>query len=549
MGGDVGPRGQRALRLSGLSSAIERPAGTTSGKGPSSVAVVEMPKQQEPAAPQSGHLAWHRIEVDGRVAQYGEGGSGGPTVVFLHGWGLGSRAYKRAVGRLIARGCRVFAPSLPSFGGTADLLPSQMSMAGYADWVAAFMAAVGIDEPALLIGHSFGGGVAINVADRHGALVSYLVLLNAVGGVASRPPWVWASAFGRELWPVPQAVDMLRAMRDDVVPNIIRNPLGMARAARVAQRADLGPELASLRARGVPVLVLTSDGDSIIPRGAFDALCDALSTDGRVVHGGHSWLLADPDAFDEVLGSIVDLQVAEHRTARAPGRAEEVRRLLRGTAVPARTARAMVRNASPLWLMSDDASVLAAQIALCHPKLRPGEVRAVARPVEGSASVRLTTVAADRRGLLADCAAVLAANGLSIAQASGTMWPRPRVALLSYLLPDGAKVDTAGWAALGDDLRAMVASGSPPPASWRPIGPVRIDVHGSGAGRSLVEIIARDQVGLLSVLCRCFADLGCDIEAVSARTVNGVAHDTFLVTGDLDEETVSASLDAVSGPV
>ena len=502
----------------------------------------------EPADDTEGHLAWRRIDVDGRPAHYGVGGTVGPPVVFLHGWGLGSRAYKRAVSRLIARGCRVYAPSLPSFGGTADLPAAEMSLAGYADWVASFMTEVAIDEPVLLIGHSFGGGVAINVAERHPELVSYLVLLNAVGGVSSRPPWMWVAAFGRELWPVPQAVDLLQAMRDDVVPNVVRNPLGMARAARLAQRADLGAELAALRARAVPVLVLTSDSDNIIPRASFEALCNAVGTDGHVVRGGHSWLLANPDAFDEVLGAFVDLQVAEHRTARAPGRAAEVRRLLRDTPVPALTARSMLRHASPLWLMSDRAAVLAADIALCHPRLAPDEVRAAARPIEGSRSMRLSIVAGDRRGLLADCAAVLAANRLSITRASGTAWARPRLALLTLVVANGADLDEAAWTALGESLRTMATTGATPSPPLRPIGTAGVDIHGSGAGRSLVEITAGDQLGLLSTLCRCFADLGADIEAVSARTVKGVAHDTFIVTGDLDEEGILGQLDAVRAP-
>ncbi|HLX87885.1 MAG TPA: ACT domain-containing protein, partial [Acidimicrobiales bacterium] len=62
-------------------------------------------------------------------------------------------------------------------------------------------------------------------------------------------------------------------------------------------------------------------------------------------------------------------------------------------------------------------------------------------------------------------------------------------------------------------------------------------------------VTARDQLGLLSALCRCFADLGADIESMSARTVKGVAHDTFIVTGDLDEEVVLGQMDAVRAPL
>jgi UTP:GlnB (protein PII) uridylyltransferase len=313
----------------------------------------------------------------------------------------------------------------------------------------------------------------------------------------------------------------------------------MARAARVAQGADLRGDLVSLRTKGTPVLVLTSESDSIIPRAAFEAMCDAVGADGRVVQGGHSWLLADPDSFDEVLGALVDLQVAEHRTARAPGRAAEVRRLLRGTRVPERIARAMLRKAPPLWLMSESASELAGDVALCHPKLARNEVRATARPIEGTRSMRLSIVATDRRGLLADSASVLAANDLSITHASAATWQRQHLALHSFVVEDGIDLDEAAWQSLGDNLREMVVLEAPPPISAQTLGPVRVEVHGGGSGRSLVEVTARDQVGLLSMLCRWIADLGADIESMHARTVRGVAHDTFLVAGDIDEVAVS----------
>jgi pimeloyl-ACP methyl ester carboxylesterase len=51
------------------------------------------------------HLTWSTVLVGGRPAVFGEGGGDGPPVVFLHGWALGSRAYKRAIKRLLTRGC------------------------------------------------------------------------------------------------------------------------------------------------------------------------------------------------------------------------------------------------------------------------------------------------------------------------------------------------------------------------------------------------------------------------------------------------------------
>ena len=47
------------------------------------------------------------------------------------------------------------------------------------------------------------------------------------------------------------------------------------------------------------------DKDKIIPRASFDALCTAIGSPGEVVTGTHSWLLADPDAFGEVMTNVM----------------------------------------------------------------------------------------------------------------------------------------------------------------------------------------------------------------------------------------------------
>src|SRR5436305_88579 len=112
------------------------------------------------------HLVWKRATVAGRQALYGVAGEGLP-VLFLHGWGLGQHSYKRAMSRLVRLGCKVYAPAMPGFGGSADLPSDQTSFQGYADWVDEFCEVVKIDEPVFLVGHSFGGGVAIQFAHDH----------------------------------------------------------------------------------------------------------------------------------------------------------------------------------------------------------------------------------------------------------------------------------------------------------------------------------------------------------------------------------------------
>jgi glycine cleavage system regulatory protein len=387
----------------------------------------------------------------------------------------------------------------------------------------------------MVIGHSFGGGVAIKLAAEHPERVSYLVLLDAVGGVAPRPPWDWAASFVRELWPPASAAGMAVAIAQDLVPNLVGNPVGLLRIGSLARTADLRNEAEQLRARGLPVLVLTGQADSVIPKEAFETLCDTIGTDGRIVVGGHSWMLADPDSFAVEVAPVVDRIVATHREDRATSRSGELDRLLGAMKLPRGLRRDLVEGAPPLWLLSDTTAVLAADLALAHPGLQPNEVRAVARPIAGSADIRLTVVANDRTGLLADSAAVLSSGGLSILGASAATWPDRRLALHSFVIEDGQRVANEEWDEIGRRLRV---------ATMRPLRPVRtapperVTLHGGDRDQMLVTVTVRDEMGALSNLCRKFSDHGVNIESLHARSVDGRAVDTFLVSGVTDAVAV-----------
>lgn len=262
-----------------------------------------------------GHLRWHRTLVDGRPAVYGEAGDG-PPVVFFHGWGLGHHAYKRPLARLALRGFRVLAPAMPGFGGTASL-PVDNDIHAFGAWADAFMEAVGIEEPAIVVGHSFGGGVSITLAHDFPERVKQLVLVNAVGGAAwgrrgrelsDRMLWQWGIEFAKEMWPPQRGVAMAWSVREDLFANLMRNPRAMVNAGMLAAQADLRRELEELRARELPVVVMSGANDGVIPLSAFDAMCGALGVEGQVLRGNHSWLLTDPDAFDEIMGNVVELQ-------------------------------------------------------------------------------------------------------------------------------------------------------------------------------------------------------------------------------------------------
>ena len=286
--------------------------------------VVQIKGQRNP-----GWLTWKRTEVDGRSARYGEAGTG-PLVLFLHGWGLDHKAYKRALSRLVTAGVHVLAPALPGFGGTAALPRDTASLAKYGDWAAEFLRTLGEGQPALAMGHSFGGGVAIKLAHDHPEQIRALVLINSIGGsawthrgstlrsMAERPLWDWGIHFPADLLPMRQARRVLPVIVAEALPNLLRDPRAFWNAAGLVRRADLTAELDDLRRREVPVVILWGPRDQLITRDSFEDMCKALGQPQVVtVPGTHSWLLADPDAFGEIMTNVLD--VLDVGTWRAEG--------------------------------------------------------------------------------------------------------------------------------------------------------------------------------------------------------------------------------------
>jgi pimeloyl-ACP methyl ester carboxylesterase len=117
-------------------------------------------------------------------------GTKGPQVVMLHGWGRSLDAL-RPLGELLADSCRVLLIDLPGFGFSP--LPCGASNEGggwdtlqYAERVRECLIEHGISS-CILLGHSFGGRVSVQIASRYPELVSAVVLIGSHGLKRERP--------------------------------------------------------------------------------------------------------------------------------------------------------------------------------------------------------------------------------------------------------------------------------------------------------------------------------------------------------------------------
>ncbi|HEY7849363.1 MAG TPA: alpha/beta hydrolase [Ktedonobacterales bacterium] len=202
---------------------------------------VDAPHEQQPAAagpaPQpTPHLV--------------RGGTGTPTLL-LHGWGASSDLFAATM-RGLGDGFDLIAPDFPGFGAT-EPPPVPWGVGEYVAWTLALMDWLGVERPNL-VGHSFGGRVAIKLAALHPERVARLTLTDAAG---IRP---------QRTWRYHVQVRTFKTWRALAQSRYTPQPLRAWAAAQVAQQGSPDYKAASGTVRGSFVRVVNEDLRDYLPR-------------------------------------------------------------------------------------------------------------------------------------------------------------------------------------------------------------------------------------------------------------------------------------------
>ena len=116
------------------------------------------------------------IKVDGRDVLYYTAGQGEPLVV-IHGGGGDARTWKYNIAEL-AEKYTVYAPDLPGYGGSQPL-DGDYYIPELSDFVDKFARSLGL-ERFYIIGHSLGGGIALNYTLKFPQKIKKLVLVSSL---------------------------------------------------------------------------------------------------------------------------------------------------------------------------------------------------------------------------------------------------------------------------------------------------------------------------------------------------------------------------------
>lgn len=266
-----------------------------------------------------------RLFANGTVnaAQSGQGagegageGSGKAPALFLFHSLLSDRASFDAIVPRLSRSFRVIVPELPGFGASRAV---SGGLAAVADRMAEAVKEAAGGSETIVLGNGYGGFVALQMAIRHPAIASQLVLADC-GAVFSEP--------GREAFRNMAAVSKARGLAaiTDVAmrrlfapefqaqhPDLMRDrreaflktdPEVFQAACAALAELDLRPQLWRV---SVPVLVLVGEHDEATPPPMSREMAALLPNARLKILAGcaHVPQLQSPEAFLDAIGDFL----------------------------------------------------------------------------------------------------------------------------------------------------------------------------------------------------------------------------------------------------
>jgi pimeloyl-ACP methyl ester carboxylesterase len=128
-----------------------------------------------------------QVSLHGHAVSYRIAGPADkPAVLLIHGIAGSSRTWEPLI-ELLGRDHRVIAPDLPGHG-ESDPPAGDYSIGAYAAGLRDLLAVLGIPR-ATLVGHSLGGGIAMQLAYQHPECCERMVLVDS-GGLGTEVTWL-----------------------------------------------------------------------------------------------------------------------------------------------------------------------------------------------------------------------------------------------------------------------------------------------------------------------------------------------------------------------
>lgn len=242
------------------------------------------------------------ININGYNINYEVAGQGKP-VVLVHGW-LTNLDTMKPLQNHLSKNFKVYNLDVIGFG-KSDLPKKPMSTEDLANFLNDFLDALNIENP-ILIGHSNGGRMIINLAGRNLRKINKIVLLDSAGIVPKRKPKYYIKVYSfkcvKNITKLFPNTEMFRNMRQRMLgkfgsSDYKNSPEVLRKTMSIILNEDQKSVMPNIKA---PTLIIWGEDDHDTPLEDAKTMEKLIPDSGLVTYKGRGHF-----AYLEELGSVL----------------------------------------------------------------------------------------------------------------------------------------------------------------------------------------------------------------------------------------------------
>ncbi|MFH1564615.1 MAG: alpha/beta hydrolase [bacterium] len=236
-----------------------------------------------------------QIIINNLITNYQKTGSGDADFILLHGWGCELNIFNNLVSKINQNRYTIYALDFPGFGKSQ--MPKEIYGVGeYAKFLKKFIEKLEIKNP-IILGHSFGGRVAIKFASDYPDVVKRLILTGSEGIKKDlKKSYLFVAKVGKKIFNLP----FLKKYKNKVLEKVGAKDLAESGEREEIFRKVVNQDLREFAKNiKIPTLLIYGINDDETPI-EYGKIFNELISDSRleiIKNAGHYVFLEQEEEF------------------------------------------------------------------------------------------------------------------------------------------------------------------------------------------------------------------------------------------------------------